>query len=200
MVIHGGAGTITKEMMTPEKEKAYKEKLTEALQTGYTDLKSGKSSLDAVQTAIVIMEDSPLFNAGKGAVFTNEGTNELDASIMFGKDKSAGAVAGVTAIRNPIKAAYLVMKNSPHVMMSGKGAEEFAKQQNLEIVDPKYFWTKDRWEGLQKVKQKGGKVIIQNPETAIVRYMPEFAKDHVIADAILEVSEMADFINKLSKK
>lgn len=171
MVIHGGAGTITKEMMTPEKEKAYKEKLTEALQTGYTDLKSGKSSLDAVQTAIVIMEDSPLFNAGKGAVFTNEGTNELDASIMFGKDKSAGAVAGVTAIKNPIKAAYLVMKNSPHVMMSGKGAEEFAKQQNLEIVDPKYFWTKDRWEGLQKVKQKE---LEKNKKTASQNVKPDY--------------------------
>ncbi|MDR2204624.1 MAG: isoaspartyl peptidase/L-asparaginase [Flavobacteriaceae bacterium] len=154
LVIHGGAGSVTKENMTPEKENAYKEKLTEALKAGYTELQNGKTSAEAVQSAIVILEDSPLFNAGKGAVFTNEGKNELDASIMSGKDKSAGAVAGVHTIKNPIKAAIAVMQNSEHVMLLGKGAEKFAKLQGLEIVNPKYFWTENAWESLQKVKQR----------------------------------------------
>lgn len=164
LVIHGGAGTITKENMTPEKEKAYKDKLTEALKAGYAEIQNGKTSIDAVQSAIVVMENSPLFNAGKGAVFTHEGMNELDASIMYGKDKSAGAVAGVHTIKNPIKAAIAVMQKSEHVMLSGKGAEEFAKEQKLEIVDPKYFWTQDRWNGLQKAleKEKLKKATTQN--------------------------------------
>lgn len=164
LVIHGGAGTITKENMTPEKEKAYKDKLTEALKAGYAEIQKGKTSIDAVQAAIVVMENSPLFNAGKGAVFTHEGMNELDASIMYGKDKSAGAVAGVHTIKNPIKAAIAVMQKSEHVMLSGKGAEEFAKEQKLEIVDPKYFWTQDRWNGLQKAleKEKLKKATTQN--------------------------------------
>lgn len=154
LVIHGGAGTITKENMTPEKEKAYKDKLTEALKAGYEEIQKGKTSVDAVQSAIVVMENSPLFNAGKGAVFNHEGRNELDASVMYGKNKSAGAVAGVHTIKNPIKAAIAVMQKSEHVMLSGKGAEEFAKEQKLEIVDPKYFWTQDRWNGLQKALEK----------------------------------------------
>ncbi|WP_226064894.1 isoaspartyl peptidase/L-asparaginase family protein [Kaistella polysaccharea] len=154
LVIHGGAGTILKSNMTTEKENAYKAKLTEALKAGYTEIQKGNSSVDAVAASIMIMEDSPLFNAGKGAVFTAEGTNELDASIMYGKDKSAGAIAGVHTIKNPIKTAIAVMQKSEHVMLSGVGAEQFAKDQNLEIVDPKYFWTKDRWDGLQILKQK----------------------------------------------
>lgn len=164
LVIHGGAGTITKENMTPEKEKAYKDKLTEALKSGYAEIQKGKTSVDAVQSAIVVMENSPLFNAGKGAVFTHEGRNELDASIMYGKNKSAGAVAGIHTIKNPIKAAIAVMQKSEHVMLSGKGAEEFAKEQKLEIVDPKYFWTQDRWNGLQKAleKEKLKKATTQN--------------------------------------
>ncbi|AZI20756.1 isoaspartyl peptidase/L-asparaginase family protein [Chryseobacterium taklimakanense] len=164
LVIHGGAGTITKENMTPEKEKAYKDKLIEALKTGYAEIQKGKTSIDAVQSAIVVMENSPLFNAGKGAVFTHEGRSELDASVMYGKDKSAGAVAGVHTIKNPIKAAIAVMQKSEHVMLSGKGAEEFAKEQKLEIVDPKYFWTHDRWNGLQKAleKEKLKKATTQN--------------------------------------
>lgn len=154
LVIHGGAGTITKEMMTPEKEKAYRTELENALKAGFDELQKGKTSIDAVQASIVIMENSPLFNAGKGAVFTHEGKNELDASIMYGKDKSAGAIAGVHTIKNPIKAAIAVMQKSEHVLLSGKGAEEFAKLQKLELVDPKYFWTKDRWNGLQKALEK----------------------------------------------
>ena len=153
-MIHGGAGTILKSNMTTEKENAYKAKLTEALKAGYAEIQKGNTSIDAVAASIMIMEDSPLFNAGKGAVFTAEGKNELDASIMYGKDKSAGAIAGVHTIKNPIKTAIAVMQKSEHVMLSGVGAELFAKEQNLEIVDAKYFWTKDRWECLQKLKQK----------------------------------------------
>ncbi|WP_313717316.1 isoaspartyl peptidase/L-asparaginase family protein, partial [Kaistella carnis] len=154
LVIHGGAGTILKSNMTAKQEDEYKAKLTEALKAGYAEIQKGNSSVDAVAASIMIMEDSPLFNAGKGAVFTAEGTNELDASIMYGKDKSAGAIAGVHTIKNPITAAIAVMQKSQHVMLSGVGAGEFAKEQKLEIVDPSYFWTKNRWEGLQKLKQK----------------------------------------------
>jgi beta-aspartyl-peptidase (threonine type) len=150
MVIHGGAGTILRKNMTPDKEKAYINVLTLALQTGYDLLKSGKSSLDAVEATIHVMEDSPLFNAGKGAVFTHDGKNEMDAAIMDGKTLMAGAVAGVSTIRNPISAARAVMEKSEHVMMVGKGAEVFAKQAGLTLVNPSYFYTKERWDGLQK--------------------------------------------------
>lgn len=153
VVIHGGAGTILKKDMSPELEEQYRAKLKEALTQSYQKIKEGKSSLEAVEVAIVVMEDSPLFNAGKGAVFTSDGRNELDASIMYGKDKSAGAVAGLTVVKNPIKAAIAVMQKSEHVMMIGKGAEQFAKKEGLEIVNPKYFWTQHRWDALQKVKK-----------------------------------------------
>ena len=150
LVIHGGAGTILKSRMTPEKEAAVKAALTKALETGYLAVKNGKTSLDAVEAAIHILEDSPLFNAGKGAVFTNEGKNEMDAAIMDGSNLMAGSVAGVTIIKNPISAARAVMEKSEHVMMAGPGAEKFAKQAGLEIVDASYFFTQDRWDGLQK--------------------------------------------------
>lgn len=154
LVIHGGAGTITRSNMTPEKEKAYKEKLNEALQTGYNVLEKGGSSLDAVEAAVRVMEDSPLFNAGKGAVFTNEGKNELDAAIMDGKTLNAGAIASVTTIRNPISTARAVMEKSEHVMMIGPGAEKFAKEKGQEMVDPSYFHTETRYQQLQKIKDK----------------------------------------------
>ncbi len=154
LVIHGGAGTITPEMMTPEKEKEYKTKLTEALKAGYQKINDGKTSLEAIESAIIVLEDSPLFNAGKGSVFTHEGINEMDASVMLGQNKKAGAVAGVTTIKNPIKAAIAVMEKSNHVLLSGKGAEDFAKEQKIEIVDRKYFWTEDRWQSLQKALLK----------------------------------------------
>ena len=154
LVIHGGAGTIVKSQMSPERENAYKEALEKALQTGNDILKSGGTALDAVEAAVRSMEDDPLFNAGKGAVFTNDGKNELDAAIMNGKTLEAGSVAGVTIIRNPITAARAVMEKSPHVMMTGAGAEKFAKQQGLEIVDPSYFYTETRWRGLQKAKEQ----------------------------------------------
>lgn len=154
LVIHGGAGTILKENMTPEKEKAYKAALTLALKTGDSILANGGKAIDAVVAAIKIMEDCPLFNAGKGAVFTNEGKNELDASIMDGSNLKAGAIAGVTTIKNPITAALAVMQKSEHVMMAGKGAEKFAANAGCKIVEPAYFFTKERWESLQKAKQK----------------------------------------------
>jgi L-asparaginase / beta-aspartyl-peptidase len=150
LVIHGGAGTITQDTITPEQEKAYNEKLTEALNVGYEVLKNGGTSLEAVQRSINVMEDSPLFNAGKGAVFTHDGRNELDASIMDGKTRKAGAVAGVTRVKNPINAAYAVMTQSPHVLMVSNGADAFATEQGLELVDPAYFRTEYRWQQLQK--------------------------------------------------
>jgi L-asparaginase / beta-aspartyl-peptidase len=154
LVIHGGAGTITRESMTPEKEKMYQDALKNALDHGYEILEKGGTSMDAVIQVVTLLEDSPLFNAGKGSVFTNEGKNEMDASIMDGKTLEAGAVAGVTTIKNPIKAAYAVMKNSGHVFLNGKGAEEFAETQGLEIVDPGYFFDSTRFEQLQKAKLK----------------------------------------------
>ncbi|MEM6318627.1 MAG: isoaspartyl peptidase/L-asparaginase [Bacteroidota bacterium] len=154
MAIHGGAGTISKKNMTPEKEAAYKAKLNEALDVGEAILKNGGTAMDAVVATINVMEDSPLFNAGKGAVFTHHETNELDASFMDGKTQNAGAVSGVTNIKNPINAARAVLEKSKHVMLSGKGAEEFAKKVGLEIVDPEYFWTERRYNSLQKAKEK----------------------------------------------
>ncbi|MDJ1505102.1 isoaspartyl peptidase/L-asparaginase [Xanthocytophaga agilis] len=150
LVIHGGAGTILRKNMTPEKEKAYKEVLNQALQTGYKILQNGGSSLDAVEATIRVMEDSPLFNAGKGSVFTHEGKNEMDAAIMDGSTLKAGAIAGVSVIKNPVSTARKVMENSAHVMLIGRGAEEFAKEQGMEIVDPSYFYTENRYQQLQR--------------------------------------------------
>lgn len=150
LVIHGGAGVILKENMTPEREQAYLDKLNEALDIGERILRAGGTSLDAVQRTIMHMEDSELFNAGKGAVFNHEGKNEMDASIMEGKDLRAGAIGGVSNIMNPIVAARAVMEKSPHVMLTGKGAEEFARLQGIEQVDPSYFFTERRMEALKK--------------------------------------------------
>ena len=154
IAIHGGAGTILRENMTPEKEKAYTDKLTEAIQAGHSILEKGGTSMDAVIATIQIMEESPLFNAGKGAVFTHEETNEMDASFMDGKTLDAGAVAGVTVVKSPIALARKVMENSPHVMLAGRGAEQFAREQKLEIVDPSYFFTPERKASLDRVKAK----------------------------------------------
>lgn len=128
LVIHGGAGTIEKKYMTPEKEKAYHDALVKALQAGYAVIKAGRSGVDAVQAAINVMEDSPLFNAGKGAVFTHDGKHQMDASIMNGANLEAGAVANVSLIKNPIDAARAVMEKSPHVMLACEGAEAFAEK------------------------------------------------------------------------
>lgn len=158
LVVHGGAGTLTKNNMTDEQEQAYKNKIAEAIDIGFSILESGGTALDAVIHTIVILENSPLFNAGKGAVFTHTGENELDASIMDGSNISAGAVAGVKTIKNPILAARAVMEQSPHVMLSGAGAEEFAFKEGLEIVDPSYFFTERRYKSLERAieNEKGG--------------------------------------------
>ncbi|TMO57070.1 isoaspartyl peptidase/L-asparaginase family protein [Pseudoalteromonas phenolica] len=154
IAIHGGAGTIEKSRFTPEQEKAYRTKLKEAVEVGYKVLESGGESLDAVTAAINILEDSPFFNAGKGAVYTYDGSHELDASIMDGRNRQAGAVAGVKTVKNPIDLARSVMENSVHVMLSGEGAEQFAKQQDFDFVDNSYFDTKHRYEALIKAKKK----------------------------------------------
>ena len=154
LVIHGGAGTILKKNMTPEKEAAYIAGLEASLKKGYAVLQAGGSSLDAVEAAIRVMEDDSLFNAGKGAVFTHDGRNELDASIMDGKTLGAGSVAGVRTIKNPITLARAVMEKSEHVMMAGRGAEQFAAQAGVEIVDTAYFRTESRWQGLRKALQQ----------------------------------------------
>ena len=156
LVMHGGAGTITRQSMTPEMEKQYRETLEQALRTGHAILAKGGTSIDAVEASIRILEDSPLFNAGKGAVFTHEGKNELDAAIMDGKTMKAGAVAAVTIIKNPISAARAVVEKSPHVMLIGRGAELFATKMGLDIVDPSYFWTERRWKALQQELLKEG--------------------------------------------
>lgn len=152
LVIHGGAGNITKNNL-PDSA-IYKAKLLEALKKGSDTLKNGGTSVDAVVTVIKILEDSPLFNAGKGAVFNSEGKNELDAAIMDGKNLKAGSVAGVTTVKNPITAARAVMEKSIHVMLIGTGADKFAKEQGLEIVDPKYFFDQKRWDQYLKSKDK----------------------------------------------
>jgi beta-aspartyl-peptidase (threonine type) len=154
IVIHGGAGTILKDSMSPELEQQYRAKLNEALKAGYDILAKGGTALDAVEAAIKVMEDSPLFNAGKGAVFANDGTNSMDASIMDGKTGQAGAVAGVHTIRNPIEGARAVMEKSPHVMLSGDGADKFAKEQGLKIEDPKYFYDEKRWKQFEQIKKQ----------------------------------------------
>jgi L-asparaginase / beta-aspartyl-peptidase len=154
LVIHGGAGVMSKSAMSDERQAEYKAKLEEALLVGETLLKNGATSTDAVVEVIKILENSPLFNAGKGAVFTASGENELDASIMEGKNLNAGAIAGVKDIKNPINAARAVMENSEYVMLSGKGASEFARQQNLEIVKNKYFFTPSRYESLKRLQKQ----------------------------------------------
>ena len=154
IVIHGGAGTIKKANMTPAQEKAYRQKLQEALNMGYSILENGGSSLEAVQKTINVMEDSPLFNAAKGAVFNSAGNNELDASIMDGKTLNSGAVAGVSHIKNPINAARMVMDSTRHVLLSGKGAEDFAKQYGIIFVDDAYFRTEKRYQQWQKAQEK----------------------------------------------
>jgi len=172
LVIHGGAGTILKKNMTPEKEKAYRDALAESLTKGYEVIKQGGESENAVIEAIKVMENSPLFNAGKGAVFTHEGKNELDASLMIGNTMQAGAVAGVTRIKNPILAAKAVLQNSAHVMMVGKGAEEFAQTRGLEIVDPSYFKTEERWNSLQKVLEKDKEKMELDHDAKTQAYVP----------------------------
>src|SRR2546428_2308773 len=152
LVVHGGAGTIRRQDMTPAQDSAYRATLTQAIRAGYDVLRGGGASLDAVTAVITVLEDSPLFNAGKGAVFTNAGTVELDAAIMDGSALRAGAVAGVKHIKNPITLARLVMEQSPHVMLAGDGAEAFAKEQGGTLGPQSYFYTERRAQELERVK------------------------------------------------
>jgi beta-aspartyl-peptidase (threonine type) len=156
LAIHGGAGTMPKNIPEAEKE-AYLKSLRAALDVGRKVLAGGGTSLDAVEKVVRTLEDDPLFNAGKGAVFTHDGKNELDAAIMDGRDLSCGSVAGLHTIKNPISLARLVMEKSPHVFMVGEGAERFADEMKVERVDPKYFFTQRRWDQLQEElrKEKG---------------------------------------------
>lgn len=152
IALHGGAGTLTREKMTSEQERVYLEILDAAVELGHARLQAGAQGYEVVREVIRLMEDSPLFNAGFGAVFTWDGRHELDASIMLGESLRAGAVAGVTRVKNPIEAAYAVMEASPHVLLSGSGADAFAEGQGLDLVDNQYFSTPARARALERYR------------------------------------------------
>ncbi len=153
IAIHGGAGVIDRASLSKEREAAIRTDLERAVRAGYTRLTAGASSLDAVSAAVIVLEDSPYFNAGKGAVYTSEGTHELDAAIMDGARRRAGAVAGLRRVKNPILLARAVMERSEHVMLSGSGAEAFARLQNIALVPPGYFDTPERLEALREAQR-----------------------------------------------
>ena len=154
LAIHGGAGTLLRSAMTPEKEAAYLQALNDALDAGFQLLKKGGNALDAVQAAVITMEDSPLFNAGKGSVFTHTGMHEMDASIMDGRNRAAGAVAGVERVKNPVELARAIMEKTGHVMLSGTGALEFAKKAGLKLEDYDYFFNQLRYDQWTQVRNE----------------------------------------------
>ena len=177
LAIHGGMAD-DEENVSDEEAKLIREVLGESLRAGHKRLaEQGATSLDAVETAIRVLEDSPLFNAGKGAVFTYEGRTELDASIMEGKQKRAGAVAGVTIVKNPISAARAVMEKSPHVLLSGRGAEVFATKAGVEIVDPGYFWTLPRWKDIEERWRKAAQKQSRSGKQSAVEHRPNGAPE-----------------------
>jgi L-asparaginase / beta-aspartyl-peptidase len=153
IVIHGGAGTLPRAEMSGDAERKYRAGLTEAIDAGYAVMQDGGTSLDAVTRAVMLLEDNPLFNAGRGSVFTLDGRNEMDASIMEGHALQAGAVCGLTRIRNPIELARSVMERSEHVMLAGAGAEEFASSQGIPFVPQSYFHTPERWQQLERIRR-----------------------------------------------
>jgi beta-aspartyl-peptidase (threonine type) len=159
LAVHGGAGIVERKELTPEEDAAYRAGLEAALAAGARVLAAGGSSLDAVEAAVRVLEDDPRFNAGRGAVFTAAGRNELDAAIMDGRTRAAGAVAGVTRTRNPVSLARAVMEKSPHVLLSGAGADEFAREQGLEQADPDYFRTEQRWQQYLRWRDGGTALI-----------------------------------------
>ena len=163
MAIHGGAGTITRNNMTPEKEKEYKSGLENAIREGIRTLENGGTSLEAIQVAIVLLENNPLFNAGRGAVFTHNGKHEMDASVMEGKSLRAGAVAGIRQIKNPIELAFAVMNNSEHVLLSGEGAMEFARKNNFKEESEDYFFVQHRYDQWQ-MALKSDQIILDHTE------------------------------------
>src|ERR1700723_2178855 len=152
IVIHGGAGTLPRAEMSGDSERKYRAGLTEAIDAGYAVMQDGGTSLDAVTRAVMLLEDNPLFNAGRGSVFTLDGRNEMDASIMEGRTLQAGAVCGLTRIRNPVELARAVMEKSEHVMLAGAGAEEFAASQGISFVPQSYFHTAERWRQLERIR------------------------------------------------
>jgi beta-aspartyl-peptidase (threonine type) len=158
LAIHGGAGMLPRAEMTDDRERMYRAGLAAALESGFAVLEGGGTSLDAVTRAVVLLEDNPLFNAGHGAVFTFDGHNELDASIMDGATRMAGAVCGLTHIKNPIELARAVMEHSEYVFLSGSGAEEFALTRGFELVPSSYFYTAERWRQLERVRSGDGGV------------------------------------------
>lgn len=174
LVVHGGAGTMERAKMSAEREREYRAGIENALRAGWEILQHGGSALDATEAAVRTLEDNSLFNAGKGSVFNAAGVNEMDAAIMDGKTLRAGTVANIERVKNPISLARLVMERSPHVMMAGAGAEAFAKEHGVELVDPKYFFTQERWDELQRDKEKekgkaapvGDKKFLVEPEGA----------------------------------
>jgi beta-aspartyl-peptidase (threonine type) len=166
IVVHGGAGVIERASMKPETEAAYRASMKQATEAGGRVLDNGGSALDAIEATIHILEDDPLFNAGRGAVFTAEGKNELDAAIMDGSNLKAGSVAGVTRTRHPISLARAVMDKSPHVMLVGAGADSFAASVGLEQADPSFFFTERRWQSLVRQLKKEGKPIPARPAGA----------------------------------
>ena len=184
LVVHGGAGTIRRADMTPQMDSMYRASMTAAIRAGYDVLNRGGSSLDAVVATVRTMEDDSLFNAGKGAVFTSAGTNELDAAVMDGRTLGAGAVAGLRHIRNPIELARLVMEKSPHVMMIGAGAEEFARSQGVPMVDTSYFYTKRRWDALQKAKAAEA----ANPGGGLAALRPDEGKYGTVGAVALDAN------------
>jgi len=159
LAIHGGAGTLQRGVMTPEQEAAHRTALEEALDAGHQVLKAGGSSVDAVVAAVVALENCPLFNAGRGSVFTHAGTHEMDAAVMDGHTGRAGSVAGVSRIRNPVEAARRVMDRSTHVLLSGAGAEQFAIDEGLALEGPEYFYTDFRWQQLLAVRDTGREML-----------------------------------------
>ncbi len=168
IVVHGGAGVIERADLTPEQEAAYRAAMTKVTQAGGEVLEKGGSALDAIEAAIHLLEDDPLFNSGRGAVFTAEGRNELDASIMDGATLKAGAVAGVTRTRHPISLARAVMEKSPHVMLMGSGADTFSKEAGMEQAEPSYFFTERRWRSLEKFLAEQKLPVPPRPTGAVV--------------------------------
>ena len=177
IAIHGGAGVITRSSMTEEAERAYRADLERALDAGYAVLEKGGSSLDATIAAVRILEDSPYFNAGRGSVFNHAGVNELDAAIMDGATQKAGAVAGVKHVRNPIELARMVMERTPHVLLSGEGAEEFALEQGVTLVPGSYFYTERRWKQLEEAQKNERMASNQQEDIAYFGTVGAVARD-----------------------